>query len=39
MTMQLLTLSGGDVFCRLLLLIAILAFVLGIGLPTVSVSS
>jgi TRAP transporter 4TM/12TM fusion protein len=36
MTMQLLTLSGENVFL-LLLLIAILAFVLGIGLPTVSV--
>ena len=36
MTMQLLTLSGGNVFL-LLLLIAVLAFVLGIGLPTVSV--
>jgi TRAP transporter 4TM/12TM fusion protein len=36
MTMQLLTLAGGNVFW-LLLLIAILAFVLGIGLPTVSV--
>jgi TRAP transporter 4TM/12TM fusion protein len=36
MTMQLLTLSGDNVFW-LLLLIAILAFVLGIGLPTVSV--
>ena len=36
MTMQLLALSGDNVFL-LLLLIAILAFVLGIGLPTVSV--
>src|SRR6188472_4574642 len=36
MTMQLLTLSGENVFL-LLLLIAVLAFVLGIGLPTVSV--
>jgi TRAP-type uncharacterized transport system fused permease subunit len=36
MTMQLLTLAGGNVFA-LLLLIAVLAFVLGIGLPTVSV--
>ena len=36
MTMQLLTLSGDNVFL-LLLLIAVLAFVLGIGLPTVSV--
>jgi TRAP transporter 4TM/12TM fusion protein len=36
MTMQLLSLSGDNVFW-LLLLIAILAFVLGIGLPTVSV--
>jgi TRAP-type uncharacterized transport system fused permease subunit len=36
MTLQLLTLSGDNVFL-LLLLIAILAFVLGIGLPTVSV--
>ena len=36
MTMQLLGLSGGNVFL-LLLLIAVLAFVLGIGLPTVSV--
>ena len=36
MTMQLLSLSGDNVFL-LLLLIAILAFVLGIGLPTVSV--
>ena len=36
MTAQLLTLAGGNVFL-LLLLIAILAFVLGIGLPTVSV--
>ena len=36
MTMQLLALSGENVFL-LLLLIAILAFVLGIGLPTVSV--
>jgi TRAP transporter 4TM/12TM fusion protein len=36
MTMQLLALSGDNVFW-LLLLIAILAFVLGIGLPTVSV--
>ena len=36
MTMQLLALSGDNLFL-LLLLIAILAFVLGIGLPTVSV--
>lgn len=36
MTIQLLTLAGGNVFL-LLLLIAVLAFVLGIGLPTVSV--
>jgi TRAP transporter 4TM/12TM fusion protein len=36
MTIQLLTLAGGNVFL-LLLLIAILAFVLGIGLPTISV--
>jgi TRAP transporter 4TM/12TM fusion protein len=36
MTIQLLALSGGNVFL-LLLLIAVLAFVLGIGLPTVSV--
>jgi TRAP transporter 4TM/12TM fusion protein len=36
MTLQLLTLSGNNVFL-LLLLIAVLAFVLGIGLPTVSV--
>jgi TRAP transporter 4TM/12TM fusion protein len=36
MTIQLLTLSGENVFL-LLLLIAVLAFVLGIGLPTVSV--
>ncbi len=36
LTIQLLTLAGGNVFL-LLLLIAILAFVLGIGLPTVSV--
>jgi TRAP transporter 4TM/12TM fusion protein len=36
MTLQLLTLAGGNVFA-LLLLIAVLAFVLGIGLPTVSV--
>ncbi len=36
MTIQLLTLAGGSVFL-LLLLIAMLAFVLGIGLPTVSV--
>jgi len=36
MTIQLLTLAGGNVFI-LLLLIAVLAFVLGIGLPTVSV--
>jgi TRAP transporter 4TM/12TM fusion protein len=36
MTIQLLTLSGDNVFL-LLLLIAVLAFVLGIGLPTVSV--
>ena len=36
MTMQLLALSGNNVFL-LLLLIAVLAFVLGIGLPTVSV--
>ena len=36
MTIQLLALAGGNVF-MLLLLIAVLAFVLGIGLPTVSV--
>src|SRR5262249_35182753 len=36
MTMQLVALSGGNGFA-LLLLIAVLAFVLGIGLPTVSV--
>ena len=36
MTIQLLALAGGNVFL-LLLLIALLAFVLGIGLPTVSV--
>ena len=36
MTMQLVTLSGDNVFL-LLVLIAVLAFVLGIGLPTVSV--
>jgi TRAP transporter 4TM/12TM fusion protein len=36
MTAQLLTLSGDNIFL-LLLLIAVLAFVLGIGLPTVSV--
>jgi TRAP transporter 4TM/12TM fusion protein len=36
MTLQLLSLSGDNVFL-LLLLIAVLAFVLGIGLPTVSV--
>jgi TRAP transporter 4TM/12TM fusion protein len=36
MTVQLLTLSGDNIFA-LLILIAILAFVLGIGLPTVSV--
>jgi len=36
MTMQLVALSGDNVFL-LLLLIAVLAFVLGIGLPTVSV--
>jgi TRAP transporter 4TM/12TM fusion protein len=36
MTLQLLALSGENVFA-LLLLIAVLAFVLGIGLPTVSV--
>ncbi|HEY6380985.1 MAG TPA: TRAP transporter large permease subunit, partial [Pseudolabrys sp.] len=36
MTIQLLTLAGGNIFL-LLLLIAILAFVLGIGLPTISV--
>jgi TRAP transporter 4TM/12TM fusion protein len=36
MTMQLVALSGDNVFA-LLLLIAILAFLLGIGLPTVSV--
>ncbi len=36
MTVQLLALAGGNVFL-LLLLIAVLAFVLGIGLPTVSV--
>jgi TRAP transporter 4TM/12TM fusion protein len=36
MTLQLLALSGNSVFL-LLLLIAVLAFVLGIGLPTVSV--
>jgi len=36
MTLQLITLSGDNVFV-LLLIIAMLAFVLGIGLPTVSV--
>ena len=36
MTVQLLALAGGNIFL-LLLLIAVLAFVLGIGLPTVSV--
>ena len=36
MTIQLLALAGGNVFL-LLFLIAVLAFVLGIGLPTVSV--
>jgi TRAP transporter 4TM/12TM fusion protein len=36
MTIQLLAMAGGNVFL-LLLLIAVLAFVLGIGLPTVSV--
>jgi TRAP-type uncharacterized transport system fused permease subunit len=36
MTIQLLALAGGNVFL-LLLLIAVLAFILGIGLPTVSV--
>ena len=36
MTIQLLALAGGNVFL-LLLLIAVLAFMLGIGLPTVSV--
>jgi len=36
MTIQLLTLAAGNVFL-LLLLIAVLAFILGIGLPTVSV--
>ena len=36
MTVQLLALSGDNIFA-LLLLIAVLAFVLGIGLPTVSV--
>ena len=36
MTIQLLAIAGGNVFL-LLLLIAVLAFVLGIGLPTVSV--
>ncbi|MFL5061309.1 MAG: TRAP transporter permease [Xanthobacteraceae bacterium] len=36
MTMQLVALSGDNIFL-LLLLIAVLAFVLGIGLPTVSV--
>lgn len=36
MTVQLLTLSGENIFA-LLFLIAVLAFVLGIGLPTVSV--
>ena len=36
MTIQLLALAGGNVFL-LLLMIAVLAFVLGIGLPTVSV--
>jgi len=36
MTIQLLALAGGNVFA-LLVLIAVLAFVLGIGLPTVSV--
>jgi TRAP transporter 4TM/12TM fusion protein len=36
LTVQLLTLAGGNVYL-LLILIAVLAFVLGIGLPTVSV--
>jgi TRAP transporter 4TM/12TM fusion protein len=36
MTVQLLLLAGGNIFL-LLLLIAVLAFILGIGLPTVSV--
>jgi TRAP transporter 4TM/12TM fusion protein len=36
MTVQLLTLAAGNIFL-LLLLIAVLAFILGIGLPTVSV--
>jgi len=36
MTIQLLTLAAGNVFL-LLILIAVLAFILGIGLPTVSV--
>jgi TRAP transporter 4TM/12TM fusion protein len=36
MTIQLLTLAAGNIFL-LLLLIAVLAFILGIGLPTVSV--
>jgi TRAP transporter 4TM/12TM fusion protein len=36
MTIQLLALAGGNVFL-LLILIAVLAFILGIGLPTVSV--
>ena len=36
MTIQLLTLAAGNVFL-LLMLIAVLAFILGIGLPTVSV--
>jgi TRAP-type uncharacterized transport system fused permease subunit len=36
MTIQLLTVAGGSVFL-LLLLIAMMAFILGIGLPTVSV--
>jgi TRAP transporter 4TM/12TM fusion protein len=36
MTIQLLTVAGGNVFL-LLLLIAVMAFILGIGLPTVSV--
>jgi TRAP-type uncharacterized transport system fused permease subunit len=36
MTIQLLALAAGNIFL-LLLLIAVLAFVLGIGLPTVSV--
>jgi len=38
MTIQLLTLAAGNVFL-LLILIAVLAFILGIGLPTVSVYS